>query len=122
MNVIGFEDSKCKSCYKCVRTCDVKAITVKNKHAKIMNNKCILCGRCLDTCPQNTKYFISDLDKVKSYLRNDIPVIVSIAPAYLGILKYKTPGQVVSALLKLGFYQVRETAEGAVYVTENIIG
>lgn len=33
------------------------------------------------------------------------------------MLDYKTPGQVVGALMKLGFNQVRETAEGAVYVT-----
>lgn len=117
MNIIGFENSKCKSCYKCVRTCYVKAITVKNKQAQIVEDKCILCGRCLNTCPQNTKSFISDLDKVKGYLKRGIKTIVSIAPAYLGTLKYNTPGQVVSALMKLGFSQIRETAEGAVYVT-----
>jgi len=91
MNVIGFKEAKCRNCYKCVRTCEVKAITVKNEQAQIMNDKCILCGHCLEACPQNAKTFISDLDKVKGYLKNNIPTIVSIAPAYLGILKYKTP-------------------------------
>lgn len=117
MNVIGFKEAKCKNCYKCVRICEVKAITVKNEQAQIMNDKCILCGHCLEACPQNAKTFISDLDRVKSYIEEGIPTVVSIAPAYLGVLKYKTPGQVVTALKKLGFCQVRETAEGAVYVT-----
>ncbi len=117
MNVIGFKEAKCKNCYKCVRVCDVKAITVQNEQAQIMNDKCILCGHCLDACPQNAKTFISDLDRVKGYLRSGIPTIVSIAPAYLGVMKYKTPGQVITALLKLGFREVRETAEGAAYVT-----
>ncbi len=117
MNVIGFKEAKCKNCYKCVRNCDVKAITVKDSQAYIMNDQCILCGHCLEVCPQNAKSFISDLERVKSYLRNGIPTIVSIAPAYLGVLKYKTSGQVISALLKLGFAAVRETAEGAAYVT-----
>jgi len=118
MNVIGFKEAKCKNCYKCVRTCEVKAISVKNEQAQIMNDQCILCGQCLEACPQNAKTFISDLDKVKGFLKNGIPTVVSIAPAYLGILKYKTPGQVVTALLKLGFSMVRETAEGAAFVTE----
>lgn len=117
MNVIGFKEAKCKNCYKCVRTCEVKAIQVKNEQAQIMNDKCILCGQCLEACPQNAKTFISDLDKVKGYLRDKIPTIVSIAPAYLGVLHYKTPGQVITALLKLGFTMVRETAEGAALVT-----
>lgn len=117
MNVIGFKEAKCKNCYKCVRVCEVKAITVQNEQAQIMNDKCILCGHCLDACPQNAKTFISDLDRVKGYLRAGIPTIVSLAPAYLGVMKYNTPGQVVSALLKLGFKEVRETAEGAAYVT-----
>lgn len=117
MNVIGFKEAKCRNCYKCVRTCEVKAIQVKNEQAQIMNDKCILCGQCLEACPQNAKTFISDLDKVKGYLKDNIPTIVSIAPAYLGVLNYKTPGQVITALLKLGFTMVRETAEGAAFVT-----
>lgn len=118
MNVIDFKEAKCKNCYKCVRSCEVKAISVKNEQAQIMNDKCILCGHCLEVCPQNAKTFSSDLDLVKGFLKEGIPTVVSLAPAYLGVLKYKKPGQVVAALKKLGFYQVRETAEGAVYVTE----
>ena len=34
------------------------------------------------------------------------------------MLDYDKPGQVVSALKKLGFYEVRETAEGAALVTK----
>lgn len=118
MNVIGFKEAKCRNCYKCVRICDVKAITVKNEQAQIMNEKCILCGHCLESCPQNAKSFISDLDRVKGYLRDGIKTVISIAPSYLGVLKYKTSGQVITALLKLGFHMVRETAEGAAFVTE----
>ena len=117
MDVIGFKEAKCKNCYKCVRNCDVKAITVKDAQAYIMNDKCILCGHCLEVCPQNAKTLISDLERVKEYLKVGNQTVVSLAPAYLGVLKYKTPGQVISALLKLGFTAVRETAEGAAYVT-----
>ena len=117
MNVIGFKEARCKNCYKCVRICEVKAIVVKDQQAQIRNDSCILCGHCLDACPQNAKTLISDLDHVKQFIVSGQKTIVSLAPSYLGILEYETIGQVVTALKKLGFYQVRETAEGAAYVT-----
>lgn len=118
MNVISFKEAKCKNCYKCVRTCSVKAIAVKDAQAQIIDDKCILCGQCLEACPQNAKTFNSDLEKVKGYLKAGISTVVSIAPSYLGAFQYNTPGQVITALLKLGFSTVRETAEGAALVTD----
>lgn len=118
MKVIDFHDANCKHCYKCVRNCSVKAISVKNEQAHIIRDACIHCGHCLEVCPQNAKTFASDMDRVKSYLRQGIKTVISIAPSYLGVLDYDTPGQVVDALLKLGFSEVRETAEGAALVTQ----
>ena len=117
MKVIDFKTASCKHCYKCVRSCSVKAIRVTNAQAQIMNDYCVLCGHCLEVCPQNAKTFASDLDTVKEFLRRGEKVVVSIAPSYLGILPFKKPGQVVDALKRLGFAEVRETAEGAAYVT-----
>lgn len=117
MNVIGFKAANCQHCYKCVRTCDVKAITIKNEQAHIMNDGCILCGQCLEACPQNAKTLLSDLDKVKQYIKSGMTTIVSLAPSYLGVLKHTNPGQVITALKLLGFTYVRETAEGATLVT-----
>lgn len=118
MKVIDFHDANCKHCYKCVRNCSVKAISVKNEQAHIIRDACIHCGHCLEVCPQNAKTFASDMDRVKSYLRQGIKTVISIAPSYLGVLDYEMPGQVVDALLKLGFSEVRETAEGAAFVTK----
>ena len=118
MKIIDFKKASCKHCYKCVRSCSVKAIRVKNAQAEIMKEYCILCGKCLEVCPQNAKTFVSDLEQVKSYIRSGQKVVVSIAPSYLGIMDYKMPGQVVDGLMRLGFTAVRETAEGAALVTE----
>ena len=118
MNVIGFKAVHCHHCYKCVRTCDVKAITIKNEQAHIMNDQCILCGQCLEACPQNAKTLLSDLGKVKQYIQSGVTTIVSLAPSYLGVLKQTSPGQIITALKKLGFTYVRETAEGAALVTK----
>jgi iron only hydrogenase large subunit-like protein/uncharacterized Fe-S cluster-containing protein len=96
----------------------VKAIQIKNEQAYIIQDQCILCGHCLEVCPQNAKRFASDMGKIHGFLGRGEKVVVSVAPAFMGILPFDKPGQVVDALLKLGFTEVRETAEGARYVTE----
>lgn len=118
MRVIDFKDAKCRHCYKCVRHCKVKAISVQSEQAHILKNHCINCGRCLEICPQNAKTFASDMEQVKGFLRQGHKTIISIAPSYLGVLDFDSPGQVVDALHKLGFSEVRETAEGAAMVTD----
>ena len=118
MRVIDFKDARCRHCYKCVRNCEVKAISVQNEQAHIMKDHCINCGHCLEVCPQNAKTFASDMDRVQGYLKQKMRTVISIAPSYLGVLEYEKPGQVVGALKRLGFYEVRETAEGAALVTQ----
>lgn len=118
MRVIDFTDAKCRHCYKCVRHCMVKAISVKNSQAHILEDHCIHCGKCMEICPQNAKTFSSDMGRVKRYLKKGEKLVISIAPSYVGVLEFDRPGQVVDALLKLGFAEVRETAEGAAMVTE----
>ncbi len=117
MAIIDFKATKCRHCYKCVRNCEVKAVMIKDGRAEIMPDNCILCGRCLQICPQSAKTLVSDLDQVRYMIQRGIKVVVSIAPAYMGLLKYHTIGQVRAALLQLGFYDVRETSEGAALVT-----
>lgn len=117
MAIIDFKATKCRHCYKCVRNCEVKAIMVKDGRAEIMPDNCILCGRCLQICPQSAKTLVSDLGLVKKMIEAGEKVVVSIAPSYMGLLKYHTIGQVRCALMRLGFADVRETAEGAALVT-----
>lgn len=117
MAIIDFKATKCRHCYKCVRYCEVKAIMVKDGRAEIMPENCILCGRCLQICPQSAKTLVSDLKLVQNMIRNGERVVVSVAPSYMGLLDYYTIGQVRSALLQLGFEDARETAEGAALVT-----
>ena len=92
IEIIDFKATKCKHCYKCVRYCEVKAIQVKDERAMIMPDKCILCGHCLQICPQSAKTLKSDLDLVKGLLPGETGC-GSIAPAYMGLLKYKTTGR-----------------------------
>ncbi len=117
MAIIDFKATKCRHCYKCVRYCEVKAIMVKDGRAEILPDNCILCGRCLQICPQSAKTLVSDLRKVQDMIDDGERVVISLAPSYMGLLKYHTIGQVRAALMQLGFEDVRETSEGAALVT-----
>ena len=117
MSVIGLKKANCKNCYKCVKVCPVKSIKVENEQATIIDRTCILCGTCLEECPQNAKTLASDLELVKGFLRQGEKVILSLAPSYFGSFDMESPQKLVGALKALGFYGVSETSEGAAYVT-----
>ena len=85
MAAIGFKTAKCKDCYKCVRICPVKAIRIKDEHALYVADECVLCGRCLEACPQDAVVYVSDLNKAKKYIREGNVTVASLDPAYLGI-------------------------------------
>ena len=116
MSIIGLKKANCKHCYKCLKSCPVKSIEVVGGQAKIIERSCVLCGTCLLVCPQHAKTLESDLALVQGWVRAGEPVAVSLAPAFTGSFE-GTGKQMVSALLKLGFARVSETALGAAYVT-----
>ena len=121
MPIIDFKAAMCKHCYKCVRGCEVKSIMIRDGHAYIMPNRCILCGECMQICPQSAKRLSSELSKVKEFIGEKVPTILSLSSSYIGLFHYKKRGQVKAALKKLGFAEVRDTAEGAALVTEEYV-
>ena len=108
--------SNCKNCYKCIRNCPVKAIRFSGNQAHIIDNECILCGRCYAVCPQDAKVVVSEREKVKVIIQSGAKVIASVAPSF--ITKFKGVGieKIEEALKKLGFDSAEETAIGATIV------
>lgn len=121
MEIIQFKEANCKGCYKCIRNCEIKAIKFANDQARIMENECILCGKCTQVCPQNAKVIKSDLPEIKKMLASGDEVWVSMAPSYITLFPGKTFGQVTKALKALGFKGAEETAVGASMVTREYV-
>ena len=115
-NCLTLKKSNCKSCFRCVRKCPVKAIRFSGNQAHIIGNECILCGNCVVQCPQNAKEIADGIEKVRVLLQSGDPVVVSLAPSF--IANYNGVGieSMRRALKKLGFYDVEETAIGATIV------
>jgi len=108
--------NNCKNCYKCIRNCPTKSISFIDNQATIIHDECVLCGRCYLNCPQETKVIRSDIDHVKDLIGSKKKVIVSLAPSFIANFKGSSIKTMKSALKKLGFYDVEETAIGATIV------
>lgn len=117
MNLINFSKANCKNCYRCLRSCPVKAIQIKDEQANIIEDRCIACGHCLSVCPQDARNIRSDLGQIKRAIAENRTVIASLAPSFAGAFEMSDSGQMAAALKQLGFSVAEETAVGADIIT-----
>ncbi len=116
--VISLNKANCKDCYKCIRTCPVKAISFTENQAQIISAECIQCGQCYVVCPQNAKEVRYDVGKVQEAIRAGKKVYVSMAPSFIADFEVGGIEDMAEGLKKLGFYAVEETAVGAEIVSK----
>ncbi len=113
---LTLKKSNCKNCYKCIRHCPVKAIRFSANQAHIINNECILCGQCFVVCPQDAKQIVDETEKVKVLIQGGEKVVVSLAPSFIANYDGAGINAMRTALKKMGFHDVEETAIGATIV------
>jgi len=118
MKFIEFDQKKCDSCYKCLRTCPTKAISFNKDSRKVIDNLCIKCGLCQQSCPQGALKIRSNVEAVENLIAHGESVAVSIAPSFVGAFGLDQPEIMVGALKELGFSIVEETAVGAEMVAK----
>lgn len=102
----------CRDCYRCLRVCNVKAINFHNGQAKIMTDQCILCGRCVQECPQYTKSIIDQTPKLEDYLKQ-YKVVLSLPPVFVNHFHQWSQKELWARLKHIGFYAVEEMSVNA---------
>ena len=120
------DETKCKKCQMCVKACPYNAIVkitvpcedscpvgaIKKDEtgfASIDFEKCINCGKCIAACPFGA---VHERSQIVDVLQSEKKVIAMMAPAIAG----QFPGdiyQLKSAIIKAGFDDVYEVAQGA---------
>lgn len=117
-NIIKLNAQNCQNCFKCIRECPLKAIEFKDGKTRIIEDECVLCGTCMETCPRSAKYVRHNRAAVETLIASGKPVCVSLAPSYTGFFGTNHFAKMSAALKKLGFSVVEETAIGAAEVSK----
>ena len=117
-DILSLKENNCKDCYKCIRTCSVKAIRFADNQAHIIPEDCILCGGCFVACPQKAKQVRADTALVKAALAAGKRVVCSLAPSFIADFSVQSISDMAEALEALGFATVEETAVGAQLVSD----
>ncbi|MCR4950744.1 MAG: 4Fe-4S binding protein [Solobacterium sp.] len=116
---IRLVDSHCHNCLRCVRACPTNAMTYLHNEPRIDANECILCGACYAACPHDAKSQKSEFRLVLSWLNAHEEVILTAAPSFAVI--WKNIEVLRKMLIRRGFSETRETAEGAAMVSRAYI-
>lgn len=112
------EPENCQDCYKCIRECPVKAIRIENNKASIIAERCVYCGHCTQVCPTGAKKIRDGLTRAKLVVsKHPGKMYMSLAPSYVSEFGDIPVGRLISAIKRLGFAGVSETALGAELVT-----
>ncbi|MDD5363633.1 MAG: [Fe-Fe] hydrogenase large subunit C-terminal domain-containing protein [Ignavibacteria bacterium] len=112
------EKRNCQDCYRCIKFCPVKAVKVESHSASVIGTKCINCGMCVTVCQMQAKKVRDDTDILKEFFRKGEKVICSLAPSFVSEFPGVDSTKLISALKKLGFIAVSETALGAEIISE----
>jgi PAS domain S-box-containing protein len=114
MKYIHVAEANCKNCYKCLKVCPVKSIKYSNNHVEVLEDDCILCGRCIRNCPQKAKSLMHDISSIKALAKDhSVRKAAALAPSFVSVFGRENRLRLVTALKKLGFDIVGETAAGA---------
>lgn len=125
MNPIIVHKADCRDCHRCMRSCQVKAIGIEKGQTRMVEEKCILCGRCVTECPQHARQVADDIDAVKEAIAAGRRVVLSLAPSFVTFFPEFAPEHFFRRLYGLGFAIAEETAVGAEIVSElyaNLLG
>jgi iron only hydrogenase large subunit-like protein/uncharacterized Fe-S cluster-containing protein len=111
--IVFTRKARCRDCHRCLRACPVKAIRVHDGQAQVVAERCIACGTCIRQCPQRAKSYRNDVTEATRLVTEARRVVASVAPSYAGVFEPWEQKRLPSALRRLGFAYVAETAVAA---------
>lgn len=116
--IVFTRKARCRDCHRCLRACPVKAIRVHDGQAQVVADRCIACGTCIRECPQHAKAYRNDVAGAAALIADAPLTVASIAPSYAAIFEPWQRRRLPSALRRLGFGFIAETAAAAKLVAD----
>jgi len=117
MDLLSISESKCRRCYRCVRECPTNALKIDHGKVKRITSRCVYCGLCYKNCPHEAIIAHTNIEHILELLASREKVVICLDPTFPAVLDKGTPHQLVTALKKMGFYEVWESAVGGEMVT-----
>lgn len=112
MRVFEIDRDKCRGCMRCVSNCPSEAIMVGKGGVFIDHSRCIACGTCYQRCSHGAVWQLSEVDKVRGFIKSGRKVILSIDPACIAFLPHGiTMEQLAAAAHDLGVWDVADASE-----------
>jgi len=115
---IYFEPSKCNGDMACLKACPVEAIRIRNRKARMLEDKCIDCGECVRVCDANA--IIPLTNSFTDFSKFKYTVGVPAFALYSQFERQVGPKTILSALKKIGFDEVVDITESCVAVYNGI--
>ena len=115
-HALKFRDDICIGCSHCMNICPTEAIRVAHGKAQLHANRCVDCGECFRVCPVGA--IIVEQDDFENIYK--FKTRVALIPAvFTGQFPDSVnPGEILQALLELGFTHVFEVEEGVEYLND----
>lgn len=113
---IFIEPSKCHGEMSCLRSCPVQAIRVRNGKAKLLDDRCIDCGECLNIC--NNDAIIPVTNSFNEFSKYKYTIAVPSIALYTQFGRNVHPKTILNALKNIGFDEVADITNACVSVVK----
>jgi Na+-translocating ferredoxin:NAD+ oxidoreductase RNF subunit RnfB len=111
---IYFEPSKCTGEMSCMRVCPVEAIRVRNKKARMLEDKCIDCGVCVKAC--NSNAIVALTNSFTDFSKFKYTIAIPSLSLYSQFERGVEPKTILTALKMIGFDEVVDMTNACVEV------
>lgn len=107
---------KCTGCTRCMISCPVEAVRLKNNRAVIYADKCIDCGECIRVCPYGAH--VAERENIKDIEGYRIKIAIPSVTLYSQFGSFVNPNIINDAIKSLGFDEVYDTTYACDVVAE----
>ncbi len=113
---VRIDKRRCVGCTSCIKTCPTEAIRVQNGKARILDDRCIDCGRCMVYCHHHA--MVSVTTPMSALSEYKYKLVVPSTALYMQFPQLNSLNEIYAALRAIGFDGVYEEAKAEEILAE----